>query len=83
MNEPDDYVSERVREALAHDPSLGELDVNVTIRADKVFLTGTVATPERHARIAQIAASVSGDREVCNETVVSTMEENPEPERLS
>lgn len=83
MNEPDDYVTERVREALAHDPSLGELDVHVTIRAEKVFLTGTVATPERHVRITEIASAVAGDREVCNETVVSTMEENPNPERLS
>ncbi|HVL81589.1 MAG TPA: BON domain-containing protein [Actinomycetota bacterium] len=81
--EPDDYVIERVREALAHDPVLAELDVTVSIRAGKVFLSGTVATAERHVRIGQIAEQASGGMPVCNETKVSTLEENPEPERLT
>lgn len=56
----------RVREAIASDPRAAELDVHVTVAGRKVFLTGTVITPERREAVAQVAREAMPDHEVQN-----------------
>lgn len=56
----------RVREAIANDPRSAELDVHVTVAARKVFLTGTVITPERRSAVATVAQEALPDHEVQN-----------------
>lgn len=81
--EPKHYLVQRVREALAHDERVSELELEVRIRGDKVFLKGTVPTPERREAVSEIARAVLPDHEINNETVVATMDERPDVERLS
>ena len=56
----------RVREAVASDPRAGELDVHVTVAGHKVFLAGTVGTPERREAVATVAREALPDHEVQN-----------------
>jgi hypothetical protein len=56
----------RVREAIASDPRAAELDVHVTVAARKIFLTGTVITPERREAVAEVAQEALPDHEVQN-----------------
>jgi len=56
----------RVREAVASDPRASELDVHVTVAGRKIFLTGTVNTPERREAVATVAQEALPDHEVDN-----------------
>lgn len=56
----------RVREAVAKDPRASELDVHVTVAGRKIFLTGTVNTPERKEAVATVAGEALPDHEVEN-----------------
>jgi osmotically-inducible protein OsmY len=82
-SEPKQYVIGRIQEALAHDPRAGELDVQVKVVGEKVFLSGSVATPERHDAVSRVVAELLPDHDVHNELVVIECQEDPAPERLS
>ena len=49
MEEPPEYVSERVRSRLAEDGRVNALGVEVTVRGRDVFLAGTVESAVRDA----------------------------------
>ena len=68
--EPKQYVVERVRNALAHDERVAELDVHVRVLGPRVFLQGNVATAERRDAATEVAREVVPDREVLNEMTV-------------
>lgn len=56
--EPDEYLVERIRGALAE---LAELGITVRVTPEMVFLTGDVGTPERKEEVeAAVAALVNG-----------------------
>ena len=82
-NEPKQYVVGRVREALATDPRVNELDIAVTVAGRKVFLTGDVATQERKDAISAVVGETVPDYDVHNETSVRQYPERREPEELS
>ncbi len=81
--EPPHYLVQRVREALAHDERVSELEVKVKVFGNKVFLTGPVSTQERHDAIDEVLAEVLPDHEVHNETEVAQLRERQEVEKLS
>ncbi len=64
------YVIQRIRETLAHDPRVGELELQVNMRAGKVFLTGTVASEPRRRAISEVMEERFPDLEVHNQTTV-------------
>lgn len=66
------YVGERLRDALVHDPRVGELDLQVRIAGERVFVTGTVTTDERRAAVSSIVGELVPELELCNEVTVST-----------
>ncbi len=74
-SEPDEYLIERIRTAIAQDSMLGELDVHVQVAGGRIFLTGTVATPERHARISTVVEELCPDCEVRNDISVSMLDD--------
>jgi osmotically-inducible protein OsmY len=78
----DPYLAEHVREALAQDPRLGELHVDVQVAGESVVLTGTLPTVERQEAAAEVARDLLPDREIRNETVVSDFPESPDVEHL-
>jgi osmotically-inducible protein OsmY len=82
-SEPTDYVVERLRQALAHDPRVGELDVEVMVAGGKVFLTGQVPTAARRDAITEVAEELLPDRDVHNGVTVETIDESAQPEQLS
>ncbi|HVL05491.1 MAG TPA: BON domain-containing protein [Acidimicrobiales bacterium] len=81
--EPEDYVTQRVRDALTADERVAEMGVEVRIAAGKVFLTGQVPTEERRQAVGVVAREVLPDYEVHNETVVTELGDAPRVERIS
>jgi osmotically-inducible protein OsmY len=78
-DEPKHYLIGRIQEALAHDPRATELDLQVKVVGDKVFVTGQVATPERVEAIGQVVREVVPDHEVHNHvTVFGDAEPDPQ-----
>jgi osmotically-inducible protein OsmY len=77
------YMVQRVREALAHDPRVNELEIKVKIYGSRVYLSGTIPTEERRAAIGEIVREVLPDHEVHNETSVETLSRPADVERLS
>jgi hypothetical protein len=76
MGEPKQYLIGRVQEALAHDPRLGELDI-------QVFLSGAVATSVRRAAIAEVVNELLPDYQIHNEVEVAARDEDPAAEELT
>ncbi len=79
--EPEVYVVERIREALAHDPRVAELGIGVTVTGDKVLLTGDVATTDRRAAVEEVVAPLADGRVVHNVIGVVPVSEVPPEDR--
>ena len=77
------YVIQRIREALAHDPRVGELELGVNVRAGKVFVTGTVNTEERRRAVTKVVNEVVPDLEVHNQTTVVLSGEGEDVETVT
>ena len=80
--EPPHYLVQRIREALAHDERVAELELQVKVRGRRVFLTGTVPTAERQEAIDVVMREVLPDCEVFNETTVGSFGAPEEVETL-
>ena len=80
--EPSEYIVERVHQALAEDPAVHELGVQVAVAGSRVFLTGHVGTPERKEAITDVARRVLPDFEVHNQTTVGAFPEVEATEEL-
>jgi len=80
--QPDHYLVQHVREALAQDPRVGELHVEVTVTADRVFLTGSVPTEERRDVIADVVRELLPRHQVSNHVTVESITGTPDVERL-
>ena len=82
-NEPSQYVVAHVRELLAKDPRVNELELQVTVAGRKVFITGTVPTKERRDGITAVASELLPDHEIYNHTSVGVPTDEPEVENIS
>jgi osmotically-inducible protein OsmY len=80
---PDAYLVERVREALAEDPELAELHLDVTVSGEEVFLLGTVATEERRREITRLVERVLPGHRIRNDTTVEELRGPEQAEDLS
>ena len=80
--EPESYRVQRLREALAQDPRVGALDVQVHVVAGKVFLTGSTATQQRLDSVTAVATEVLPDHDVHNEMVVAELADLPAIEKI-
>jgi Nucleotidyl transferase of unknown function (DUF2204)/BON domain len=79
---PDEYLVAHANEALAGDPRTAELELDVTVDGREVVLTGTVATPERQAAVAEVVAKALPGREVRNLTGIEGPAAEPFVETL-
>ncbi len=75
--EPEKYLVQRVRDALIGDPRIGELHIDVTVRGDRVFLTGTVPSTERRDVIGDLVRGVLPDHTVHNHVGVEGIAASP------
>jgi BON domain len=82
--EPKQYVVEHIREALAQDPRVAELDVQVKVVGDRIFVKGTVPAAARRDAISTVLDEMFGDDvEIHNDVTVLRPTERSEPEHLS
>jgi osmotically-inducible protein OsmY len=70
-----EYVIERVHQALAEDPDIHELGVQVAVAGSRVFLTGHVGTVERRQAITAAAQRVLPHHTIHNQTTVGAFPE--------
>lgn len=73
--EPQAYLAERIRTALAHDDRVAELGISVSVSAERVFLTGDVATPERKTAVAEVVTPLLEGRSLHNAVSVADLSE--------
>jgi len=76
------YLCEHIHEALARDARTHELDVQVSLVAGKLFLTGTVATPQRRAAVLEVVRELAPGYEVQSAITVGAHPETAEAEEL-
>ena len=81
--EPKSYLVAHVREALARDSRVNELNVDIAVAGRRVFLTGEVATPERRSAVADVVSELLPGYEIHNETTVSAFSEPEDEEELA
>ena len=81
--EPPHYLVQRIREALAHDERVSELELQVKVVGSRVFLSGTVPTQERRDAVEEVVREVVPECDVRNETTVGTYGEPSDVERIS
>ena len=82
-DEPKSYLVAHVREALARDGRVNELNVDVTVAGRRVFLTGEVSTEQRKRAVTDVVRELLPEYEIRNETSVAPIGEPGEPEELS
>lgn len=68
------YLSARLRRALAEDPRTTELGVRVTVRGDNVLLSGDVASAERRAQLEAVIHDVAPELTVLDDVQVVPVE---------
>jgi hypothetical protein len=74
---PPQYLSGRIREALAEDPRTNELGIRVLVRGDQVFVQGQVAAPGRRDAVMAVVREHCPGFQIHDELSVP---ECPEPE---
>lgn len=80
---PKSYLIANIREALAQDPRVSDLNITVSVTGDRIFLSGIVATQERHDAISNVMSESFPGLDCYNETKVGIYPETHEVERLS
>lgn len=68
---------EQARRALADEPRLGQLDVDIVLRGNRAFVSGHVVTAERRELVSELLARLLPGYDIHNAT--TTLEAMPEP----
>jgi len=76
------YFLAWVRECLARDERVGELDLTLDLRGHKLYITGNVSSPERRDALSACVRELVADIEISNDTSVMTFEPTAESESL-
>jgi osmotically-inducible protein OsmY len=81
VSEPPDYLPERIREKLFHDPRVAEQDLKVDVKEHRVLLGGNVSSLQLRHTITEVARELLPGYEIVNETTVvpATEPEDEEP----
>ncbi|HYO61099.1 MAG TPA: BON domain-containing protein [Actinomycetota bacterium] len=80
---PPDYTEAHVAEALATDPRVSTLGIEVSIRDREVFLSGDVGTGERKEAVSEVVAELLPGYRVHNDTSAPDFPPGVETEHLS
>ena len=81
MSERPDYLPERIREKLIHDPRVAEQDLKVEVKEHRVLIGGNVSTLQLRHTLTDVARELLPGYEIVNETTVvpATEPEDEEP----
>ena len=82
-DEPEPYLLQHVRDAIANDPRVNELDVHLSSAGGKVFLAGHVSTKERRDALGEVVRELLPGYIVVNQVSVPETSEPPEVESFS
>jgi Icc-related predicted phosphoesterase len=63
----DDYLISHIKDALAADERVSQLDIDIKVMDDQLVLTGCVSTDDRRRAAAEVAAAIAPGRKVVNE----------------
>jgi|RhiMethySRZTD1v2_1073278.scaffolds.fasta_scaffold330635_3 osmotically-inducible protein OsmY len=74
-NDESVYRAERIREALATEPDVAELDIEVAVVGERVVLRATVSSERRRAHILEHVRRLCPDLEIDDELRVETLRE--------
>ena len=74
-DEPPEYVAAHVREALATDPRVNELGLDVQVAGEEVVVTGAVMTESRRDAVDRVVGDAAPGLRVRNQTTVAAYEE--------
>lgn len=80
---PDPYLAEHLREALAQDPRVGAVGVGVQIAGDTVVLSGTLASPAQRTAAGDLAHELLPNHRIANEIAVADLPEPTKAEHLA
>jgi osmotically-inducible protein OsmY len=69
------YEQERIRQALATDPRVGEPELSVEVVAGRVLVTGSVPSERVREAIGRVVAEVAPDVSVDNRVTVAPTDE--------
>jgi BON domain len=81
-SDPDPYLAEHVREALARDPRVSELGIDIAISGESVVLRGTLPSRQRQEAAVALVRELLPRHHVRDETVVADFPEPTEVEHL-
>lgn len=79
---PPGYTEAHVAEALATDPRVSALGIEVSIRAQEVFLSGDVGTTQRKAAVSEVVGELLPGYRVHNDTTAREFPPGIETEHL-
>ncbi len=71
--QPNEYLIQKLRDALASDPRIGELGTTIRIVDHDVFVQGVVATEARRQAIGEVLATMLPDWTIHNAVDVEKM----------
>jgi BON domain len=77
------YEQERIRQALATDPRVGEPELSVDIVAGRVLVVGSVPSPEVRAAIDEVVGEVAPGMPVDNRVEVVRRDDPSGEERIA
>jgi hypothetical protein len=82
VSEEREHVAARLREALATDRRVGEIELELEVDLSEVVVRGTVPTEERRQAIAEVLADAAPDLRLRNEVTVASHREPRDEEAL-
>ncbi len=83
MTDRPEYLAARVQEALARDERVNEPELQVTVVAGRIRVTGVVPTEERRAAVDDVVRTCCGELEVENRTTVARYPDARREERVT
>jgi osmotically-inducible protein OsmY len=81
-DEPAEYVAGRLREAIAVEPDVHELGIQVQVTAGRVRVAGSASTPSQRQAITDLVHRLAPDLQVLNEVELTSTVEPDEVEDL-
>jgi hypothetical protein len=79
---PRDYREEELRRALAADPGVGELELDVRIDHDRVIIAGVLPTAERRDAVHRVIGELAPDLRVVDDTTTPRFVPADQEERM-
>ncbi|HVM12374.1 MAG TPA: phospholipid-binding protein [Actinomycetota bacterium] len=76
----EEYTVEAIRRALARDPRVGELELDVEVDEEAIRVTGTLPTEQRRDAVTEVLEERFPNHRVENATAVLSPEAPPDEE---